>query len=171
MNFCVLGADAWGTALAIKLIRQGHSVTLVPDRIDTAMELASSRENSVHLPGCTLPLQLQIGLEVKPVLMEADVVVFAVPSELLRSRCETVASYMDSSVALKLAIALGSGFEDELFLKLGDLVEEFLPGVPHAELTAIGSPEELVQGRADVVRLSGSGNEEFLFLVKEAITQ
>ncbi|QXD22545.1 NAD(P)-binding domain-containing protein [Opitutia bacterium ISCC 51] len=171
MNFCVLGADAWGTALAIKLIQQGHSVTLVPDQMDAAMELASSRVNSVHLLGCTLPLQLQIGFEVKPVLMEADVVVLAVPSEQLRSQCEAVASYMDSSVALKLAIVLGPGFEDELFVQLGELVETFLPGVPYAELTTTGTPEEIVQGKADVVRLSGSGDENFLTQVKEAIAQ
>ena len=41
MNTCVLGAGAWGTAIALHLIECGHSVSLVPRRIEQAMELSS----------------------------------------------------------------------------------------------------------------------------------
>lgn len=169
MNFCVLGADAWGTALAIQLIRQGHSVTLVVDRIDAAMELASTRENSAFLPGCSLPMQLQIGFEVKPVLMEADVVVFSVSDERLKNRCQTVARYLDSSVALKWAITLGAGIEEASSSQAADLVKEYLPGVSHAELTATGSAKELADGKPGVVRLDGADEEPLFSQIKEAI--
>ena len=64
MNTCVLGAGAWGTAMALHLDRCGHAVTLVPRRIEQALELASGRENRDYLPGLRLPHRIQIGYEV-----------------------------------------------------------------------------------------------------------
>ena len=41
MNFCVIGAGAWGTGVAIHLANNGHSTTLVPRRYEHALKLAS----------------------------------------------------------------------------------------------------------------------------------
>ena len=73
MNFCILGAGAWGTAMAVHLTRAGHAVTLAPRRMEHALEIASSRENKDYLPGIQLDPNLQIGCEPRPVLMEAEV--------------------------------------------------------------------------------------------------
>ena len=72
MNSCVLGAGAWGTAIALHLMKCGHSVSLAPRRIEQAMQLTSSRENTDYADlSCRI---LQIGYELEPILMEADVV-------------------------------------------------------------------------------------------------
>ena len=55
MNICILGAGAWGTAMALHLERCGHSVTLVPRRIEQALALASRRENTEYLPDTRCP--------------------------------------------------------------------------------------------------------------------
>ncbi|MGB0743931.1 MAG: 2-dehydropantoate 2-reductase N-terminal domain-containing protein, partial [Opitutales bacterium] len=68
MNCCVLGAGAWGTAMALHLDRCGHSVTLVPRRMEHALSIASSRVNPDYLPGYPLPNRIQIGYEIGPVL-------------------------------------------------------------------------------------------------------
>ena len=167
MNFCVLGAHAWGTALAIQLTRRGHSVSLVPDQIDVAMALASSRENSDFLPGVLLPLQLQIGLEIKPVLMEADVVILACPAQQLNTLLETVAGCIQSSTALKLVITLGEGFEEKV--QADSLVHELLPGVAFAQLTALGSAEDLAAGLPGIVSLNSSDEGNLLTQVSEAL--
>ena len=39
MNFCILGAGAWGTAVAVYLSKMGHSVSLVLRRMDHARPL------------------------------------------------------------------------------------------------------------------------------------
>ena len=44
MNFCILGAGAWGTAVAIYLSRIGHTVTLLPRRVEQALSMSSARE-------------------------------------------------------------------------------------------------------------------------------
>ena len=72
MNICILGAGGWGTAMALHLHRCGHTVTLVPRRVELALNLASSRENSAYLPGHKLPKSIQIASEMGPALMEAE---------------------------------------------------------------------------------------------------
>jgi glycerol-3-phosphate dehydrogenase (NAD(P)+) len=100
MNCCILGAGAWGTAMALHLDRCGHSVTLVPRRMEHALAIASTRENSDYLPGYHLPHAIQIGCELAPVLMEAEVVFLACPSKALRQLCQSV--LVASSVAWQL---------------------------------------------------------------------
>ena len=61
MNSCVLGAGAWGTAVALTCM----SVVImfvVPRRIDHAMELTKYRENKDYLP-VFLPESMQVGYE------------------------------------------------------------------------------------------------------------
>ena len=80
MDITILGAGAWGTAVAVYLNKLGHGVNLVSRRIDHAMDLASNRVNSDYLPGVDLPINIQIGHEIMPALMEAEAVILACPS-------------------------------------------------------------------------------------------
>ena len=72
MNCVIFGAGAWGTAMAIHLARQSHTVTLVPRRLEHALTLASTRENTDYLPGQRLEDSIQIGLEPLPALMDTE---------------------------------------------------------------------------------------------------
>ena len=72
MNFCVLGAGAWGTAMAVYLSKCGHSVSLIPRRVEHALTLSSDRENKDYLPGVNFDQDLQIGCSLRPVLMECE---------------------------------------------------------------------------------------------------
>src|SRR4051812_47436399 len=111
MNFAIIGAGAWGTAFAIHLSRLNHTVTLVPRRFEQALAIASTRENTDYLPGISLPLSIQIGHELTPVLMEADVVILACPSHALRETCERVRANLGLATQLKLVVSLVKGLE------------------------------------------------------------
>ena len=87
MNFCILGAGAWGTAVAIYLSRIGHTVTLLPRRVEQALSMSSARENINYLKGVQFDSDLQIGSAIKPAVMECDYVFFACPSHALRNTC------------------------------------------------------------------------------------
>ena len=62
----------------------GHSVTLVPRRIEQALALASRRENTEYLPEIRVARGIQIGYEPAPVLMEAEAIFLACPAKALR---------------------------------------------------------------------------------------
>src|SRR6218665_1906805 len=111
MNFAIIGAGAWGTAFAVHLSRLNHTVTLAPRRFEQALAIASSRENAEYLPGIKLPLSIQIGHELTPVLMEADVLILACPSQALRETCARIKANLGLATRLKLVVSLAKGLE------------------------------------------------------------
>ena len=56
----VLGAGSWGTALAVLLARNGFPTLLWGHDAAHIDEVRATRENSVYLPGVTLPESLSI---------------------------------------------------------------------------------------------------------------
>lgn len=82
----VLGAGAWGTALAIAAARHGDSrVSLWARDPAQAIAIDRQRENRRYLPGLALPDALQVASgEAAPLLAEADLVIVATPMAALR---------------------------------------------------------------------------------------
>ena len=169
MNCCILGAGAWGTAMALHLDRCGHSVTLVPRRIEHALALSSERENKDYLPGYQLPHTIQIGCEMKPVLMEADVVFLACPSNALRSLCEQVRSSMATAWKLDLYVVMCKGLEMESLKAPSEIVQEFFPDIACGALSgptfagevASGNPTAITFAVSPTFRLAEKYQEAF----------
>ena len=154
MNCCILGAGAWGTAMALHLDRCGHAVTLVPRRIEHALSLASTRENSDYLPGYRLPHTIQIGCELGPVLMEAEVVFLACPSKALRDLCESVCAHLAEAWQLKLFIVMCKGLELESFKTPSEIVNEIFPEVACGALSGPTFAGEVAAGKPTGVTLA-----------------
>jgi glycerol-3-phosphate dehydrogenase (NAD(P)+) len=77
----VIGAGAWGTALAIQAARAGHGVTLVTRNEEAAAAIRKSGENR-RLPGVPVPDAIDVS-EAPPA--RSDLLVWAVPTQQLRS--------------------------------------------------------------------------------------
>lgn len=130
MNSCVLGAGAWGTAIALHLMKCGHSVSLAPRRIEQAMLLTSIRENKDYLSGFKLPESLQIGYELEPILMEADIVFLACPAKGVRAICERIVNETKGHDDIKLIVILSKGLEKDSFKMPYEIVREYFPNTP-----------------------------------------
>lgn len=169
MNCCILGAGAWGTAMALHLDRCGHSVTLVPRRMEHALDIASSRVNADYLPGFELPHRIQIGYEVGPVLMEADVLFFACPSKAIRELADKVRPHLAAARQLKLCLVMCKGLELETFKTPAEILEESLPslhcgvisGPTYAGEVAAGQPTAVVLALPDAVKGAKHYQEAF----------
>ena len=83
MNITVLGSGGWGTALALLLLENGHSVTLWSYKEEESAALREKGENSV-LPGVPLPESLTLTAHMSCVEKSA-VVVLATPSFAVRT--------------------------------------------------------------------------------------
>lgn len=154
MNCCILGAGAWGTSMALHLDRCGHTVTLVPRRIESALKIASSRENAEYLPSFELPHRIQIGCEVGPALMEAEVVFLACPSKALRSLCQQIEKQLKAAWQLKLFLVMCKGLELETFKTPSEIVEEVIPGIPCGVLSGPTFAGEVAEGKPTAVTLA-----------------
>jgi glycerol-3-phosphate dehydrogenase (NAD(P)+) len=79
-KIAVIGAGAWGTALAVLNARAGRQVTLWVRDAERAVAMAASRQNA-RLPGIALPENLTVTSTVP----EADILLLAVPMQYLRA--------------------------------------------------------------------------------------
>lgn len=159
MNCCVLGAGAWGTAMALHLHRCGHAVTLVPRRMDHALALASSRENTDYLPGFPLPHALQVGCELVPALMEAEVVFLACPSKALRPLCARIERLRDAAWRLRALVVLSKGMELETFKTPTEILSEECPGLAAAVVTGPTYALEVARGQPTAVVFAADASD------------
>lgn len=155
--------------MALHLDRCGHSVTLVPRRMEQALEIASSRVNADYLPGFELPHRIQLGYEIDPVLMEADVVFFACPSRAIRDLAAKVRPHLEAARQLKLCLVMCKGLELESFKAPAEILEESLPGLhcgvlsgpTYAGEVAAGQPTAVVLALPEALKEAKSYQEAF----------
>ncbi len=84
MRIAVLGAGAWGTALALRLARHAP-VVLWTRSAEHAESMAQERENRRYLPGHLLPLEIGVSADLASVIGQAELLVVAVPSNAFRA--------------------------------------------------------------------------------------
>lgn len=87
MRIAVLGAGAWGTALAIAFAAR-HQVILWARDAQRIEDMARRRENPRYLPDCPFPAALQLTADFKAALAGADLAILAAPLAGLRSLLE-----------------------------------------------------------------------------------
>jgi len=107
----VLGAGSWGTTFAKVLADAGCGVTLYARRPELAKSITDDRENRDYLPGIRLPGGLRATADAGEALLDADLVVLAVPSQSLRDNLTAWTPLLPgdaSLLSLMKGIELGS---------------------------------------------------------------
>ena len=84
MRCTVVGAGAWGTALADLLARNGHLVTLWAYEPDVVESINSKHENVRFLGGHSIAQTVVAERDIKSAVSNSELVAFATPSQVLR---------------------------------------------------------------------------------------
>jgi glycerol-3-phosphate dehydrogenase (NAD(P)+) len=86
-RIAILGAGSWGTALSVVLsrARKPHDISLWVHNAALAETLRRQHENNVYLPGISLPAATRVTHEMPEALMDAKVVIGALPSVYARA--------------------------------------------------------------------------------------
>ncbi len=142
MKAAVVGSGAWGTALAIRLHKNGHKVVLWNAAESRADQMRQTRKNP-RLPGAILPEGMEISADYACV-QDCRLVVVACPSFPIRSVCKGIAPYLAEDAVL---VSVTKGLEDGTFLRMSQIVQEetgreavVLTGPSHAEEVALDVP-------------------------------
>ena len=143
MKTAVVGAGAWGTALAILLCKNGHDTTLWCRSEARAAEIQDTRVNP-RLPKVELPRQLHICADPSCVA-DCQMVVIASPSFPIRQVLAAIAPYLRPDTLL---VSVTKGIEDGTLLRMSQVVSQetghenvvALTGPCHAEEVAVGIP-------------------------------
>ncbi len=142
MKAAVVGSGAWGTALAIRLCKNGHDVTMWTFETELIPQMEQQRVNP-RLPGAILPEGLKISSDYACV-KGCKLVVMASPSFPIRSVCKGVAPYLDEDAIM---VSVTKGIEQGTLLRMSQVVEQethrptvVLTGPSHAEEVALDVP-------------------------------
>lgn len=134
MRCAVVGAGAWGTALADLLARNGHQVRLWAYEGDVADSINSRHENARFLAGQKLAASLVADNDLAAALSGAELVAIATPSQLLRSIVKTARPALTDSAPVVIA---SKGIERGSLSLMTDVASEELPG---AVVVALSGP-------------------------------
>lgn len=133
MKCAVLGAGAWGTALASLLADNGHDTTLWCLEPDVAEAITHSSANPRFLAGAALSPSLRATIDKAQALDGATLVLMAAPSHVLRE----VVSHARAWVAPgATAVVATKGIERHTFALMTEVVEQELRG--HAVVALSG---------------------------------
>jgi len=157
MNITVLGAGAWGTALAVSLAAN-HCVTLWARSAAQIETMGATRCNPRYLPDISLPENLLLSADFSAAIATADLLIIAAPTSGLRAMLRLIAQFCNQSGARVGIVWLCKGFEAETSLLPHQVVAQELPadiqcgvlsGPSFAQEVARGLPTALTLASAD----------------------
>ncbi|MDD4865778.1 MAG: NAD(P)-dependent glycerol-3-phosphate dehydrogenase [Mycobacterium sp.] len=154
----VMGAGAWGTALAKVLVDAGGEVMLWARRPDIAEQINVTRYNPDYLPGTLLPPGIRATAEAGEALAGASTVLLGVPAQTMRTNLERWAPMLADGATL---VSLAKGIELGTLMRMSQVIVS-VTGVDAAQAAVISGPNlagEIAkcQPAATVVACSDSG--------------
>lgn len=148
----VIGSGAWGTTLAMLSARAGNQATLFVRNPDDAAEIRATRVNSRRLPAISIPTEVRVTGSLAETVVDADVVILAVPSQTLRANAAAIRPHVGAAVVASAA----KGLERGSLLRMSQVLSEELPS---SRICAISGPNlarEIASGKpATTVIASG----------------
>ena len=119
----VIGAGAWGTAIANHLAKKGIDVSLWVYEPELCSMISAMQENVLYLPGVSLRDNVSPSSNIEQVVSGAPVVIFVTPSQVLRSVAgRAAASLADDAVV----VCCSKGIENGTLMLLPDVLEDVL---------------------------------------------
>jgi glycerol-3-phosphate dehydrogenase (NAD(P)+) len=138
MTTCVLGAGAWGTALASVLAERGDApVALWAKRRELSDAINATRENTRYLPGIALPKNLSCTDDLGAALHGAKMVVFVVPSHSMREVARNAAPHLRRGVPI---VSATKGMEADSLLFMDEVLAQELPAHACDQLAFLSGP-------------------------------
>ncbi len=132
----VMGAGAWGTALAKLLADAGDEVVLWARRPDLAAEINASRQNTDYLPGVTLPANISATADAKEALSGVTTVLLAVPAQTMRANLDRWNGLFDTGATL---VSTAKGIELGTLMRMSQVIVD-VTGFDTSQVAVISGP-------------------------------
>jgi len=154
-TLAIVGAGAWGTALACHAARLDHTVTMWALEPEVAEEIDTRHTNSPYLPDISLPAGIRASSVAAEAVSGAEVVILVPPSKHLRSVSRLLADAVSPEAVV---IVASKGIEEESLKLMSEVLAETMPDVGEQRLAFLSGPSfarEVAQGLpTDVVLAS-----------------
>jgi glycerol-3-phosphate dehydrogenase (NAD(P)+) len=148
-HIAVVGAGAWGIALANAIARAGRAV-LIAARSQASADLLARQRVSPRLPGCTLDERIGVA-PAGPEIGRYDAVLLAVPAQHLREAACVIAPELRAGTPV---VACAKGIERATHKFMTEVIAESMPGAAPAILSGPSFAADVARGLPTAVTLA-----------------
>jgi glycerol-3-phosphate dehydrogenase (NAD(P)+) len=152
----ILGAGAWGTALAITAQSAGHDVRLWARDASLVADIEARGENAPYLPGVRIDPAIRATADAAEALAGTDLALAVVPAQSLRTALTALKSDIPAGTTLVLC---AKGIERETGLLLSAVAHEILPRHAVAALSGPSFAADVGRGLPTAVVLASEDGE------------
>ena len=160
-SFLVIGAGAWGTALSIRLAKNGLEVSLTSRDKENLSEIRKTKQNKKYLPGINIPESINIKDEILPCLANSSSVLLCVKSTGFKKIAAELNNHMRPEQKLIWATKgldpdTGETFSETIKREMPSLNKTaIISGPTFAEEVAKGKPTAITLASENIQELSG----------------
>jgi glycerol-3-phosphate dehydrogenase (NAD(P)+) len=151
-HIAVLGAGAWGTALALAAIVAGRRTSLWVREEDVLADLKQGRGNR-FLPGVAIPKELEVTGDLRQAC-EAHALLLAVPAQVLHVFADGLKPHLSANQPV---VICAKGIEQNSGKLVTEVAAESLPGVALAILSGPSFARDVARGLPTAVTIAAKG--------------
>lgn len=152
-NVTVVGAGAWGTALAATARRAGRTTRLYARETEVADAINAGKGNTVYLKDVPLPDGIVASADLGDAVKDAEAVILVVPAQFLRPTAEALTGVLPKGAPVVLA---AKGIEQGTQKLMSEVAEETLPGYPIAVLSGPSFAAEVARALPAALTLAST---------------
>ncbi len=160
----VVGAGAWGTALAKLLADKGFTLDLWAFETEVKEDITLHRENRSFLPGFSLPPGIIPTNDIEKAVSGKDLVLMVVPSHCMRAVATQMKPFVSPGTIL---VSASKGIENKTHMIMTDILSEIIDFLPDHNFGALSGPsfaKEVAAGVPTVVAAAALKNEVAEFI-------
>ena len=152
-RFAVIGAGAWGTALAIVAQRAGAIPVLWARDPDLVASINQRHENPIYLPGIALDPAVAATGDMEAAMVGADAALLVVPAQYLRGVLDRLRRILPPGLPL---LHCAKGIEAGSLATMSQIAAEILPASPFAVLSGPSFAAEVARGLPTAVTIASA---------------
>jgi len=162
MNTTVIGGGSWGLALS-KVLSDNHHNVLVYDINEKTVDNINRLHLCVQLDAY-IPKDIKATTNIETAMNHADVVLFVVPTKVLRSALEEALPFIKGA---KTFINAAKGIEPESFKRISEIIAEMVPESNIKHIVSLSGPshaEEVIKGMTTALTAASEDEEAAQFV-------
>jgi glycerol-3-phosphate dehydrogenase (NAD(P)+) len=167
----VLGAGAWGTAIALSLARTNRPVTLWAHIPELARAINEARENVQFLPGFPLTESITVTAG-DDAIAHADIIFSVIPSEFLRATMSRLRGHMHSA---QILVSATKGVENNTFLRMTQVIASSVAEVgltlPIGAFSGPSFAKEVAEGQPTAITVAFEDRAVATLVQREASSE
>lgn len=160
----VIGAGAWGTALADLLAKKNHKVNLWVYEKDLCRIIAKKGENVRYFSGIKLSSNITPVSDLKEAVKDAKIIIVVVPSQYIRGVFQTLSSLLSEDVII---VSASKGIENESLSTISRIFNEELKSLSDNNFAVISGPsfaKEIAEEQPSAVVIASKNRETAEYL-------